>query len=203
MTSSEVATPPVEAGGRSRATRLPGEVGIWVFILADMTAFAVFFIAFAVYRRTHREAASAGHAHLHTNIALVNTVLLLLGSFLVVLAMTRLRTGTSRTASAVLFAAAALTGVSFAVNKFFEYRSLVEAGHTMISSEYFIYYYAITGLHLVHVCVGVTVLTVIALFAWKSPVTPRRLTAFESGCSYWHMVDLLWLVILPLFYVMN
>lgn len=183
--------------------RIPGEPGIWVFIVGDLTTFAVFFLMFAMYRRQHPEIASDGHEHLHADIALLNTVLLLIGSYLVAVAMSILSSSSNTRRPQILFGAAAMTGVFFIVNKVIEYRGLIAAGQTMTSNEYFTYYYAITGLHLIHVVIGVTVLTVLAITVRGSGRSPAQLVNCESGCSYWHMVDLLWLIILPLFYVMN
>lgn len=198
--SNSVVPNPVRDGGATRS-RVPGEPGIWVFILADMTTFSAFFVMFALYRRNNPHAASLGHAHLHTSLALINTVLLLIGSYLVVVALAKLRTNPSL--SSKLFWATGATGIVFALNKFYEYYELATGGYTLTSHEYFTYYYAITGLHLIHVFIGVTIVFVLAACATRAPWTPRRALMFENGCSYWHMVDLLWLVILPLFYILT
>jgi nitric oxide reductase NorE protein len=191
------------SGGGTNQRRVPGEIGIWVFVFADMSAFTFFFTLFAVYRRQNTAVSSIGAAQLHPTSALVNTVLLVLASFLVVLAMTKLRDRGGHRTSAALFGLAAVLGVGFVINKIAEYGDVIGAGYTMTSNEFFTYYFAITGIHLLHVIVGIVVLTVMAIDVLRSGWQARQFTSMENGCIYWHMVDLLWLVIVPVIYFLH
>jgi nitric oxide reductase NorE protein len=195
--------PMAEAGGviaKPSRTRphLPGEVGIWVFVLGDMTVFALFFAAYMFYRGQDADLYVASQASLDQNIGVVNTLLLLASSWLVALGVHRIRVdGPSR--GSALFGLAALCGVAFAALKVFEYRHQAALGHILTTNDFYMFYYVLTGIHLMHVLIGLVVLT----YLWH---TSRRHSAadlmlVESGATYWHMVDLLWIVLFPLLYL--
>ena len=181
---------------------VPGEAGVWVFVLGDMLAFALFFAVYSYYRALDVPAFAAGQATLNQNYGALNTLLLLVSSWFVVLAVTDIREREGLLAPR-LFMAAFACGLAFVVVKAFEYGEKFGAGITITTSDFFMYYFIFTGLHLVHVLIGMGVLLYLIVLARSDMSGEHDLKLMESECVYWHMVDLLWIVLFPLFYLMQ
>ena len=99
-----------------------------------------------------------------------------------------------------MFALAFACGAAFATVKFFEYRQQLVLGHSPASNEFYAFYFVLTGLHLVHVLIGMIVLTIL----WRKVRGGKASLRFvESGATYWHMVDLVWVVLFPLLYLIR
>jgi nitric oxide reductase NorE protein len=179
-----------------RPGRVTGELGIWIFILLDLTVFSLFFIATTYYRSRDPAAFDAGQAMLDPKLALVNTVVLVTGSLAAARAVHAVRLGNANIARKLL-SGAALCGVVFAAIKIFEYQHLFGEGISINTSVFFLCYIGFTMVHLVHVVIGTVVLMSLA------GLLPDRATlgAVECGALYWHMVDLLWLILFPLLYL--
>jgi len=191
-------------GGRERAQTgwVPGEVGIWGFILTDMTGFAVYFLVFA-YQRTQQPAVFA-HGRRLTDLSagVINTFLLLTASLFVALAVHYIREGRSATSKAMLLGTG-VCGTGFVANKYFEWGAELATGRTPLSDNFFQLYYVLTGIHLLHVLVAL----IVVVYLWRMAArvrnlpTARQLRFIENGASYWHMVDLIWLGLFALFYL--
>ncbi len=180
-------------------TRLPGDVHIWVMVLGDLLIFTGYFVIFMVFRTMNADAFLASQQHLSVNVGVVNTVVLLTSSWLIARSVLATRAGNYRTATRFVYAGAA-GGVLFIILKAYEWAVKIAAGHTN-SDLFFSFYYVITGVHLVHVLIGL-----IALGACVRELNNpgrRRPMVIESGATYWHMVDLLWVIIFGLLYVMR
>ena len=91
----------------------------------------------------------------------------------------------------------------FVVIKGIEYHEKIAAGLTPSTNEFFMYYFVLTGLHLAHVVIGLIVLTVLSRLARKRAPTRTHIAFFEGGACFWHMVDLLWLIIFPLIFLVH
>jgi nitric oxide reductase NorE protein len=192
------------AGTARPHPHVPGEVGIWVFVLGDMTVFAALFAGFVYYRSASLDIYLQSQATLNQSFGAINTLLLLTSSWFVVMGTDAARRDAAALARR-LFAVAFLCGAGFVAVKFFEYREKALAGLTPISNEFFSFYYMLTGLHLLHVLIGMVVLAVVFRRA-GSPTGFRSasdVVFLECGASYWHMVDLLWIVLFPLLYLMK
>lgn len=188
---------------RSRAERhLPGEEGVWVFIMGDMVVFALFFAVFVWYRGLDPVLFSESQATLNAGYGLFNTCLLLTSSWFVVLAMNAVRRDLDRQA-ALLFVLAFLCGLGFSLIKVLEYSEKIAADLTPVSNDFYMFYYILTGLHFVHVIIGMVVMLFMALLARRGVSRSGGLSFLEGGASYWHMVDLLWIVLFPLIYLMK
>lgn len=166
-----------------------------------MLVFGLFFAVYTYYRALDAEAFRNAQLALNQNFSAFNTVLLLLSSWFVVLAMTDARDRDGALAPR-LFGAAFLCGLGFSSVKAFEYSELLGHGIGITTNDFFMYYFIFTGLHLVHVVIGMGVLVYLVSLA-KSEATPADLTLMESGCIYWHMVDLLWILLFPLLYLVR
>jgi nitric oxide reductase NorE protein len=199
--TSAKSTATTVAAAAEHERRLPGEPGLWIFIAGDAFMFALFFTCFVVQRASNVALYVESQRALDTTIGAVNTVLVLTASWLVVMAVAAAK---QRLRSAVVgyLSAAIGCGGAFAAAKFYEYHAKVAHGITMLTNDFFMYYFVLTGLHFVHLAIGVIVLTVLVVKARRS-IAGDYLYYLESGASYWHMVDLLWILLFPLLYLVH
>ncbi|MEU6348247.1 cytochrome c oxidase subunit 3 [Streptomyces sp. NPDC047072] len=180
-----------------RQRHIPGEPGLWVFLLGDMIMFSVFFGFVAVLHGRHPRMFRASQQALHPDLGLLNTLLLLTASALVARGLRQLRGGgPARTLPWAL-----LCALGFAVVKGCEYALVIRDGHTPGSNEFFMYYFVFTGIHLAHLAIGIGALTVLIVLSRRPAPSRGRLLVAEGAAAYWHMVDLLWLLLFPLFYL--
>jgi nitric oxide reductase NorE protein len=182
--------------------RIPGEEGIWVFVLGDMTVFAMFFGTFMYSRGKNPDAFARDHANLSVALGTINTVLLLTSSLMVVLGIQKVMSGAHRTAPR-FFVAALSCGLGFVAVKAVEWSHLFIEGKSVGSGEFFSYYFMFTGIHLLHVLIGCIVLSWLIGMARRAELSARQVILCETGGIFWHMVDLLWVVLFALFYLMR
>lgn len=173
---------------------------MWFFILAELTVFALFFIAFAISEQQNLVMFTQGKAKLHQTSGLINTIALITSSLFVALALKVMQQGKSRQAS-LLLVIAKLVACIYIFVKISEYLLLFEQGVDIETNTFFTLYFLITAFHFMHVLLGMVILTYINHSALKGNYTASNLSGFESGASYWHMVDLLWIILFPLIYV--
>jgi nitric oxide reductase NorE protein len=198
----DVLRAPSTPRSQARGSRghVPGEAGLWIFILGDMTLFGVIFIVLMWENRSARTVFHQSALELHRTIGVVNTLVLLLSSYLVVAATWAHRRGDHARSSTLIFGTMACALV-FAALKAVEYTQGIAAGHTPATNLFFTFYYVLTGVHLLHVVIGAGLLSswVLALRRRRPWDTGCRL--FEGIAVYWHMVDLLWIAIFTLVYL--
>lgn len=185
-----------------RTRRVPGEEGIWVFVLGDMTVFALFFATFMYSRGKNRALFARDHGELHVALGTVNTVLLLSSSLLVALAIQRVLAG-RRAGTWRLIAGALCCGLGFVAVKAVEWTLLFAAHKGVGSGEFFSYYFMFTGIHLLHVLIGLAVLSRLIVVVRQTEFGDKQARLCETGGIFWHMVDLLWVVLFALFYLVR
>jgi nitric oxide reductase NorE protein len=179
---------------------LPGDGHMWVMVLGDLVIFGAYFIIFMIYRAMEPQEFLRSQQHLSLNMGVLNTLVLLTSSWFVALSVQAARAN-DHTRALRLTYLGGLCGVLFILIKAYEWSAKVAQGYTMPSNEFFMFYYMLTGVHLFHVALGLLILGIVV----RELHNPRRRRAWmvESGATYWHMVDLLWLVIFALLYVMR
>lgn len=188
-----------DADPRTRR-RIPGIEGVWVLIAGDMVIFALLFGSFMHARNADVGAFEAARHALGLTRGGINTLLLLTSSWCVVMALRSARRGVG--SRALMFLSGGIVGgAGFVVSKVLEYAQEASAGHTPGSGGFFMYYFMLTGIHLVHVLVGTGILTAFWV-RWRRG-TPVATPGFESAAIFWHMVDLLWVVLFPLLYLLR
>ncbi|MFC8045265.1 cytochrome c oxidase subunit 3 [Nocardia sp. NPDC057353] len=175
------------------AGRITGDIHMWVMVLGDLFFFGCYFLTYMVFRARSPELFAAGQRQLHLGIGVVNTVVLLTASLFAALAVLEVRRGAVRATRRWLLAAGGC-GVLFAALKGFEWQHALAAGHT-VADEFFSFYYVLTGVHLAHLLLGLLILGIVARAPRVGPV--------EQGALYWHMVDLLWIVIFAILYLLR
>lgn len=187
------------------APNLRGDLAVWIFILAELLAFGVFFLAYAFARARNPALFDAAQASLDRHAGALNTLLLITSSACVAQAVAIVRaarTDYSRRAARLLLGAIAC-GLGFVVIKGSEYAVHFAAGMELSSSTFSMFYLGLTGFHFFHVLLGLAVLTVLWQQTRAGAYGRGNANGLESGAAYWHMVDLVWLVLFPLVYVMR
>lgn len=181
--------------------RVPGEVGIWIFIIGDMLMFAMLFLLFTWDQAGAHGVFVKSQEKLHPTFGLVNTLLLLTSSWFVALALECAHKELWGRA-ARLISLGILFGFGFLLVKGGEYFTMISHGYSLITDQFFSYYFIITGLHFLHVIIGLVILG----FLWRSASDSDRqksIRTFENGACYWHMVDFLWIAIFPIIYLIR
>jgi len=180
--------------------RLPGDVHMWVMVLGDLIIFGAYFVIFMVYRAMHPQEFLTSQQHLSINIGVLNTLVLLASSWFIARSVQAARAG-DHTQALRLTYLGGLCGLAFIAIKAYEWSTKIAQGYTISNNDFFMFYYMLTGVHLFHVSLGLLILGI----AVRELRNPRRRRAFmvEAGATYWHMVDLLWIVIFALLYVMR
>lgn len=190
-------------GGRVAPDRQPpGDLAMWIFILAELLVFAVFFAAYAFARAGDPELFNAFQRHLDREAALINTLALLAGSWFVVQAVTAIREDDAGLCVRRLLAALGMGGL-FLVVKGLEYAHHFAAGVRLSTNTFYMFYLSLTFFHFMHVIMGMVILAAVALKARRGGYSAADHVGVETGASYWHMVDLVWLILFPLVYVMR
>jgi nitric oxide reductase NorE protein len=183
---------------------VPGEPGIWALIFTDLGIFTVYFIVIMYEWGRDPAMFAAGRQTINLSAGILNTFFLLTASLCVALWVQALRQGRTDL-NRRLFLGASLCGAAFVVNKAVEWSDKIDHGHTPQTNVFFQLYFIVTGLHLLHVLIAMTLLGFMRNRAAAVVGTPTlKQSRFVENCAiYWHMVDLLWLGILALFYLMG
>jgi len=189
-------------------------LGMWIFLGSEALLFAGLLALYAAYRFAYPAEFDAAAAHANLAIGTVNTYLLITSSLTMALAIHATRCG-RRGATVALLAATIAFGLAFDVLKAVEYAGHLAEGiapgayyafgglpaHGVVL--YVTLYYLLTGLHALHVTGGVCVLVWLAVRAQRGDFTPQSHIALELGGLYWHLVDLVWIFLWPLLYLIR
>ncbi|BBZ39953.1 cytochrome c oxidase subunit 3 [Mycobacterium conspicuum] len=187
------------AASRRPIPYLPGDGAMWFFVLGDMIIFASYFVAFMIFRAREVNAFTAAQQNLYLDMGVVNTLLLLFSSWIAAQAVLAARAGDAERTTRLL-TATATCGAIFIVLKLCEWWLEISAGHTFSGGTFMAFYYVLTGVHMLHVVMGLIILTVVVVYVRTNPI---RSQVVEQATTYWHMVDLLWVIIFALLYVMR
>ena len=180
--------------------RIPGQGAMWALVMIEAMTFSAYFVVYAVYYKLNPQAFLDAQSELDLGFGVLNTIILLTSSWSIALCVQRSREGNYGAAVRNCLATA-LGGVIFAILKLYEWSVEIGKGLTFSTSEFFSYYYFFTGMHLLHVLVGFIALGVV-YYQLSSPAR-RSQELIETGATYWHLVDFLWVIIFALLYVMR
>ena len=187
---------------KRRAGHVPGEEGVWVLIMGDMLVFSIFFATYLIYRAQSVALYVSSQLSMQRGFGLLNTALLLTSSWFVALAVSEARAGGRERAMRLLLGAFAC-GIGFVVSKAFEWGGKIQAGITLNSNEFYIFYYMLTGIHLLHVLIGLIVLGYLIARSRRPDPGASYVLVMEGGGAFWHLVDLLWIVLFALLYLVR
>ena len=194
----------------SQIDRTGIKIGMWLFLYSEIILFGGLFVLYAAYFHRYPEFFAEGGKELNRVIGAINTIVLLLSSFTVAASITAIqRDNKKQTIGLLLFSI--FCGFIFLVNKYFEWgakfhHDIYPNSETLVSGEpglniFFGLYYVITGLHGLHVIIGMILLSVSLVYVLAGKITSSRFSMLDNSGLYWHLVDLIWIFVFPLFYL--
>ncbi len=181
---------------------LTGDFAVWIFVFAELLVFAVFFMTYAVVRAKNVDLFNQFQLTLNKETGAINTILLITASYFVVLAIRFLKKNNPTRCYQLLFAAL-FCGGAFVGIKTYEFNEKFSHGIDMSTNDFYFFYFALTIFHYLHVILGMLILFVLAIKTKKGVYTSTNTNGIESGAVYWHMVDLVWIILFPLIYIIR
>ncbi len=206
------------SSSHSTSVEITGEgvrarVGLWLFLLSEVLLFGGMFLLYAMYRYKFSADFHAGSMELSRFDGTLNTLVLLTSSLTVVVALHSLHVKRNRRRAAIFLLATIGLGLTFLVVKSFEWTAKFEHGlypnaKFLLSQPhgfilFFGLYFMMTGLHALHVIVGMVVLSFVLNFMLRGKIHADRINIMENGALYWHLVDIIWIFLFPLFYLIS
>ncbi len=194
--------------------RHAGTLGMWIFLATEVMFFGGMFTAYTVYRSLHSLAFAEVSQHLDVVLGTVNTAVLICSSFTMALAVYGAQTGRRRMLILCLLLTIAL-GVAFLGIKFVEYHHKLQEHHIpglsfhypgpygQEAAMFFSLYFAMTGMHALHMIIGIGLLSVLVYLAGRGRFTPEYNHPVELSGLYWHFVDIIWIFLYPLLYLIG
>ncbi len=188
------------------------KIGMWLFLFTELLLFAGLFLIYSVYRYLHTADFHRAGLETHTLLGTLNTMVLLTSSLTMVLSIAAIQRG--KKWLSVSFLSSTITlGFVFLIVKYFEWSSEIFNGvypgsAALLSRSngeilFFGLYYTMTGLHGIHVIAGMIVLTFMLVFILRNKITSDDYIKLENAGLYWHLVDIIWIFLFPLFYLIN
>lgn len=186
------------------------KIGMWIFLYSEIILFGGLFVLYAVYFYRFPEFFAEGGKELDRIIGSLNTIVLLVSSFTVAASITAIQQG-KKNRTIWLLAFSLGCGFIFLINKYFEWgakfhHDIYPNSETLVDGEpglniFFGLYYVITGLHGLHVIIGMVLLAISLVLVIRNRVTAERFAMLDNSGLYWHLVDLIWIFVFPLFYL--
>ncbi len=187
-------------------------MGMWLFLFTELILFGGLFIVYAVYRFMHQQEFHIAAQELNTTIGLINTIALLTSSMTAAMSITAMQKGNVRFSKGLIWVTIGFA-IVFMVNKYFEWGAKIHHGIYPGSPEllnkpngeilYFGLYYVMTGLHTLHVIIGVVFFLFILRQINQGKIHSTQYVRLENSALYWHLVDLIWIFLFPLFYLIH
>lgn len=188
------------------------KIGMWLFIFTEMLLFVGLFLVYSVYRFKNAEAFHLAAEELSVPIGTINTIILLISSMTAAMSITSIQKGNKKL-TLILIGTTLVLALVFLINKYFEWGGKIEHG-LYPGSEYlmglghgdvlfFGLYFFMTGLHAFHIIVGMIVLGFVYHRVSIGKVNSTDYVFLENGALYWHLVDLIWIFLFPLFYLIT
>ena len=189
-----------------------GKLGMWLFLFTELFLFGGLFIVYAVMRSKYSADFHEAALELNTFIGATNTVVLLVSSMTVAMSLTAIQRKQPNLAIGLIFITLILAGV-FMMNKYFEWGHKFSL-HLYPGSDvmrnlphgqimFFGLYYMMTGLHALHVIIGGILLTIVMFRINSGKINHEHFLLQENGALYWHLVDLIWIFLFPLLYLIT
>jgi cytochrome c oxidase subunit III len=204
--------PPSPQSGHAHRDDEGSRLGMWLFLFTELILFGGMFLVYAVYRYKFPAEFHLAATELDTMVGTVNTIILLTSSLTVAMSITAIQHG-RRGFSMMLIGLTLLLAVMFLVNKYFEWGHKIDLGIYPGSPDlvnkppgvilYFGLYYVMTGLHALHVIIGMAILAFMWRFIARGVITRTSFVKLEAGGLYWHLVDIIWIFLFPLFYLLH
>ena len=181
---------------------LPGDFALWIFIFAEMLVFGVLFVAYAFTRAYHIELFNESQLTLSRISGAINTLVLITSSYFVVRGVTAIKQGVSKQCAYWLTGAFLLGGIFISI-KLVEFHAKYAADISMSTNAFYMFYLSLTFFHFMHVLMGMIILAFIIVKVRRGGYSAQDYVGVETGASFWHMVDFLWIILFPLVYIIR
>jgi cytochrome c oxidase subunit 3 len=191
---------------------LTSKTGMWLFLFTEMVLFGGLFVVYSVYRFRNPVAFHLAAGELSVFIGTLNTVILLTSSATIAMSVTAMQRHNKKL-TLLLLGITILLGIAFLVNKYFEWgghiREHIYPGSSVLALRgqgdvlFYGLYYFLTGLHALHIIIGLIFIGFITVFVVRNKVDPENFVLLENSGLYWHLVDLIWIFLFPLFYLIT
>ncbi len=187
-------------------------MGMWLFLFTELILFGGLFFVYSVYRYLHQQDFHVAAKSMNVFIGTANTLILLTSSLTIALSIVAMQ-NRKKILSLSLQGITVIFGLLFLVNKYFEWGTEIGHGNYPGSPEllsqssghilFFGLYYVMTGLHGLHVIIGMVLIMFMMRFTMKDIITPDSYVKLEAAGLYWHLVDIIWIFLFPLFYLIT
>jgi cytochrome c oxidase subunit III len=189
-------------------------LGMWVFLVTEVLFFGGLFAAYTVYRNWYPDAFAAASHELDVTLGTINTAVLITSSLTMALAVHAAQVG-KRTLLIILLGATMILGAVFLGIKSVEYYHkfaehhvpgpgfIFEPAHARQAQIFFSLYFMMTGLHALHMVIGLGIMAVMVWMSWRGKITPDYYSPIEVSGLYWHFVDIVWIFLFPLLYLLG
>jgi len=191
---------------------LASKTGMWLFLFTEMLLFGGLFVVYSVYRFRNAQAFHLAARELNVTIGTINTIILLTSSAMIAMSITALQKKNKKFAL-FLLGITIFLGLAFLVNKYFEWgghiKEHIYPGSPVLALRgqgdvlFFGLYFFMTGLHALHIIIGLVFIGVITLKISRDKITYDNFVLLENSGLYWHLVDLIWIFLFPLFYLIT
>ncbi len=188
------------------------KLGMWLFLFTEILLFGGMFLLYSIYRTVHSADFHDAAKEMSVTIGALNTVILLTSSLTMVLSISAIKQG-AKVRSLIFQAATVILGLAFLVNKYFEWAGHIRHGYYPDSPEllamghgktlYFGLYYVMTGIHGLHVLIGMSIICFTFVMTARNRVSNADYIKLENTGLFWHLVDVIWIYLFPLFYLIT
>ncbi|HMK55499.1 MAG TPA: cytochrome c oxidase subunit 3 family protein [Dissulfurispiraceae bacterium] len=206
---SESVVRPAEKGGVDYAGK---KIGMWLFLFTELLFFGGMFLLYSVYRAQYPAEFHAGAQEENLLLGSINTTVLLTSSFTIALAIAAIRRG-DRALSMYMQSLTILFGICFLIIKYFEWAAKISMGIYPDSQLllnmgkgdilFFSLYFVMTGIHGIHVLIGAVAISIMLVYTWRGSINRNSFVRLENTGLYWHFVDIVWIYLFPLFYLVT
>ena len=191
---------------------LASKTGMWLFLFTEMLLFGGLFVVYSVYRFRNAQAFHLAAGELSVTIGTINTIILLISSAMIAMSITATQMKNKKFAL-FLLSVTILLGLAFLVNKYFEWgghiKEHIYPGSSILALRgqgdvlFYGLYFFMTGLHALHIIIGLVFIAIITVKIFKNKITWDNYVLLENSGLYWHLVDLIWIFLFPLFYLIT
>jgi cytochrome c oxidase subunit III len=186
------------------------KLGMWLFLFTEILLFGGMFLVYSVYREVNTADFHEAGMEMNMTIGAINTLILLTSSLTMALSIAAIKRA-AKMRSVFFQAATIILGIAFLINKYFEWSDHIRHGFYPDSPEllamshgkilFFGLYYVMTGIHALHVVIGISIIGFILILTLRDSVSETDYVKLENTGLFWHIVDVIWIYLFPLFYL--
>ncbi|HUI46127.1 MAG TPA: cytochrome c oxidase subunit 3 family protein [Nitrospirota bacterium] len=186
------------------------KLGMWLFLFTEILLFGGMFLVYSVYREVNTADFHEAGMEMNMTIGAVNTLILLTSSLTMVLSISAIKSD-AKMRSIFFQAVTIILGLAFLVNKYFEWSDHIRHGFYPDSPQllamghgkilFFGLYYVMTGIHALHVLIGISIIGFVLILTLRESVSGKDYVKLENAGLFWHLVDVIWIYLFPLFYL--